>query len=203
MLSVIKKLTKGIYMIRNLVKLIPPHTLKLVYHACFCSHMSYAILCWGGSTHAAEVFRVQRRCVRVMTGLGYRDCCRQKFIELRILTFPCIYILTCLLHIRDHLDDYTRLHDNHHYNTRNNNDLLIRYTRIQRSRDGITYYGIRFFNALPAAVQVLSTTRFKRIIKDYLIVKAFYDYDEFFASDFGDLQRAAESVVPGAAPVPR
>ena len=182
-------------MIRNLAKLVLLPTLKQVYYACFCSHMSYAILCWGGSSHATDVFRVQRRCVRAMTGLGYRDCCKYKFVDLHLLTFPCCYILACLLHVRDYIHEYKKLSDNHDYNTRNKGDILIKYSRIQKARDGINYHGVRFFNKLPDAVQTLNIATFKRIIKDYLTSKAFYSCDEFIQNDFGDLSQLVGSVV--------
>ena len=161
--------------------------------------MTYAVLCWGGSSHAVEVFRVQRRCLRAMTGIGYRDCCRGKFIELGILTFPCLYILACLLHVRDHVHEYGQPLDNHCYNTRHRNNLLTKYTRTNRARDGVNYYGVKFFNALPGTVKTLGLAEFKRTIKNYLIGRAFYSCDEFVSSNFSDLRRGAGSVGSGTA----
>ena len=134
-----------------------------------------------------------------MTGLGYRDCCREKFVDLRILTLPCLYILTCLLHIRDNLYKYTKPLDNHQYNTRNKDILLTKYTRIQRARDGINYHGVKFFNALPVAIQTLGVAQFKKIIKDFLVSNAFYSYEEFIAANFDAVKFSMGSVLSGAA----
>lgn len=91
----VKRLNKSIYLIRNLVKLVDVNTVFSAYYACFYSHMSYGIICWGHSSHASTVFRAQRRCIRVIAGLGFAECCRETFKTLGILTLPSIYILQC------------------------------------------------------------------------------------------------------------
>jgi hypothetical protein len=65
-------------------------TLVTAYHALVHSNITYAILVWGHSTHLRKVFNQQRRCIRVLGGLGYRDDCRDIFKTFKILTVPCI-----------------------------------------------------------------------------------------------------------------
>lgn len=181
---VVSRLNTSIFLIRNLMNLVCIDTVYSAYFACFYSHMSYGILCWGHSSHAALVFRAQRRCIRVMTRLGFTECCREKFKELRIMTFPSIYILHCLTHIRQNIHLYNRNLDNHQYNTRNREKLLPVYTRTGRARDGVNYYGIQFFNVLPSHIQSLPLREFKNAVKSYLLTKAFYSAGEFLSEDW-------------------
>jgi hypothetical protein len=60
----------------------------IAYHALVHSNITYAILVWGHSTHLCKVFNQQRKCIRVLGGLAYRDACRDMFKTLKILTVP-------------------------------------------------------------------------------------------------------------------
>jgi hypothetical protein len=59
-------------------------------HLVVRARITYAILVWGHSAHLRKVFNQQRRCIRVLGGLGYRDDCRDIFKTFKILTVPCI-----------------------------------------------------------------------------------------------------------------
>ena len=60
----------------------------------------YGILLWGHSPVLGRIFGIQRRVVRVLSGLGYQDDCRISFSELNIMTVPSLYIYECLKYIR-------------------------------------------------------------------------------------------------------
>lgn len=109
------KLSRIIYLIRNLTRFVFLPILMTAYHGYFASNITYAILNWGHSSHACNIFRLQRRCIRVVTGLRYRDCCRQSFRDPRVLTFPSAYILHCLSYLRSKffMSCWPPLHDHH------------------------------------------------------------------------------------------
>ena len=181
-----KKLNKIIFTIRFLRDQVCRITLTKVYYGYFYPHLTYAILCWGHSPHASLVFGAQRRCVRVMGGLRYRDCCRSLFKDCRIMTVPCIYIFSCLIHMKTHLVDYREHNEDHHYGTRHNQQLVLTYNRTERARDGINHFGIKFYNALPTHVKSLSFTTFKTRVKTYLLEKCFYSFEEYLTNNFND-----------------
>ena len=142
---------------------------------------------WGHSSHAAEVFGLQRKCIRAMAGLGYRVCCRQHFIKFGILTLPCAYILRCLLYIKENLGHYSMHCDVHTYPTRFGSNIVPEFRRLARARTGTSYYCVKFFNALPPLIRLLNEQQFKLRIRVYLIAKAFYTLDEFLNSSFHDM----------------
>jgi hypothetical protein len=50
--------------------------------------MSYGIIFWGNSPHSLGIFKIQKRALRILMGIGYRDSCRELFKEEKILTLP-------------------------------------------------------------------------------------------------------------------
>ncbi|CAH2018922.1 unnamed protein product [Acanthoscelides obtectus] len=185
--SLSKKLSKITYMIRSLNTYVTKSTLMTAYYAYFQSNLQYCILIWGHSCHVSKVFAVQRRCLRIIANLYFRQCCKTTFIDLKILTVPCIYILECLIHVKNNYDDYRTPKEIHKYNTRFNNELIPEYTRLSKTRHGSNYFGVKFFNALPKFCQTLNSTIFKATVKRYLVTKAFYSIDEFLNNDLPTL----------------
>jgi hypothetical protein len=76
-------ISKKLFVLRQLRSEVSDKTLVTAYHALVHSNITYAILVWGHSAHLRKVFNQQRRCIRVLGGLGYRDDCRDIFKTLR------------------------------------------------------------------------------------------------------------------------
>lgn len=100
------KLNKSLFVLRNLRRCVSSDVLKTAYYAVFHSHLSYAILAWGHTPHIYRVFGIQRKALRIITGLGYRDDCRGEYVGMQLLTVPCVFILECLLYVRQNLSLY-------------------------------------------------------------------------------------------------
>jgi hypothetical protein len=95
---------------------------KLIIWLINC-HLEYCILVWG-----------------------------QKFIDLKILTLPCLYIYRSLEYILNNFELYPRLNDYHKYNTRTV-DASYKPLRLSKSRDAINYYCIKFYNKRPNIIK--------------------------------------------------
>jgi len=61
---------------------------------------------WRNSTHVHQVFKLQKRVVRVMSGAGPRSSCRILFRKLNILWIACQYILSLMLLIVHNQKDF-------------------------------------------------------------------------------------------------
>lgn len=182
-----KRLSGIIYLIRSLRLFVSMKTLMAAYHGYFASRMSYAVLAWGHSPHAKQIFSLQRRCVRVLAGLGYRDCCRRAFVDLKILTFPSLYILQCLAYIRGNLDTFSTNNSSHRYETRHGDNILPDFHRLSKTRRGTDYYCVLFFNVLPNHIRDLDEKLFKHKLREYLVIKCFYSVQEYLSGNFSDL----------------
>lgn len=180
---VCRRISKNIYLLRSLAHQVSTQILITAYHSLIHSVISYAILVWGHACSTTGVFSLQRRAIRIISGLKYRDDCKSKFTELKILTVPSSYIFQCLLHIKMNLENYTIRNEIHSYHTRNHSNLDNSYLRLSRTRVGSTFWGIKFYNALPTEIKLLSQSHFKHRIKQYLLTNAFYSTQEFLNSD--------------------
>ena len=147
------------------------------YYGLFHTHLNYAILAWGHSAHTAEVFAMQRKCVRIIMDMGFRADCRCAFVSLGILTVPSLYIFASLLYIINNLPLYST--GAHEYETRYRNNLVPEYHRLYRSRQATNHYGLKFFNVLPRGVRELPVAQFTGVIKGFLLRGAFYSVEEY------------------------
>nr|CAI5822017.1 unnamed protein product [Callosobruchus analis] len=181
------KLNKSLYVLRNLYFCVSADILRIAYFSIFHTHLSYAVLSWGHSAGMLRVFGLQRKAVRIISSLRFRDDCTAMYVRLRILTVPCVYILECLMNVRQNIDLYQTHENIHTYNTRVRKNLIPVYWRVGRCHYGPGYWSIKFFNTLPDEVKVLSAKAFKVRVKTYLLKKAFYSFNEFLNSDFSML----------------
>lgn len=181
---VCKRMSTNIFMLRSLANCVAEDVLRCAYFALCHSVLSYAVLAWGHCSGWIKVFRMQKRAVRVLAGLSYRDHCSESFIRLRIPTFPCIFILENLLHVKDNLYMYTRHDHIHEYDTRNKSKLVPNYTRLKRCQNGPGHMAIRLYNKLPDNIKNLPRNNFKKNIYGLLTQHAFYSVNEFLQFDF-------------------
>lgn len=177
--SVAVRLRSTVFLLRSLQGSVSGCTMLTAYFSIFHSIMSYAVLTWGHAPQSRRLFGLQRRAVRLVYGLGYRDDCRLAFRRLGILTLPSVYILEVLLHIRRNIDLYAVNGGVHSYETRGRGDLTAGYCRLKRCQDGLRYWSIKFFNSLPTEIRALPLREFKAKMKKNLIDNAFFNFDEF------------------------
>jgi hypothetical protein len=87
-------------------------TILVVYHALFVSLLQYDIEMWGSSSSAEMILKIQKKYIRITTFSSPRTSCSNIFKELKILTLPSIYILRCLLWIKQNLASIVELQHN-------------------------------------------------------------------------------------------
>ncbi|CAH0546230.1 unnamed protein product [Brassicogethes aeneus] len=176
-----KKLSTNIFVIRNLKAVVSREVLLSCYHALFHSIMTYSLIIWGHATSSGIIFALQRKVVRIVAGLGYRDDCRAAFRDLGILTFPSAFILQNILYVKKHLSNYKTHTTVHQHHTRNKDDLIVRFSRLSKTQHGPEYHGIKFFNKLSNQRKNLSFDELRLFLIERLIRKAYYSTDEFLS----------------------
>jgi hypothetical protein len=97
--QLLPKSSKACYLMRVIKPIISIETLRIVYYSYFHSLMTYGLISWGNSSYSLQIFRIQKRIIRIMCGLKPTDSCRNTFKVLRILPLQSqyIYFLYCLL----------------------------------------------------------------------------------------------------------
>uniref|UniRef100_A0A1Y1LXB7 Reverse transcriptase domain-containing protein n=2 Tax=Photinus pyralis TaxID=7054 RepID=A0A1Y1LXB7_PHOPY len=149
-----KKISSNIYVLRRLSNSLTKQTLVAAYYALVHSVIQYGILIWGNCAAATDVFALQRRAVRIIDSVPYRDECRKSFRSLKILTLPSMYVLECILFAKTNYAKYKIQSELHSYNTRNKNNIRVDYCRLSKTQNNHDYLSQKIFNLLPENVQM-------------------------------------------------
>ena len=174
------KIIKNIYLIRSLRPVVSDMVAMMAYHSLIEAHLRYSILAWGHAPAAGRLFGLQRRVVRVISGLGYREDCRGAFMQLRVLTLPSIYIFECLKFVKQNICLFSERAQVHDYATRGSTELVVPFHRLSATRSGVSYYAPLFFNGLPDNIKILPIKKFESQVLDLLRKRVCYSFDEFF-----------------------
>lgn len=175
-----RKLSTSIFQLRKLSTILSKVALRSAYFAFFNSYISYGITLWGNSPTAIRVFIMQKKAVRILANIGFRDHCKPYFISLKILTLPSLYVQQCLIAIHKNKSSYTLNSDIHDYNTRNSH--LLHTPRFRLHRSAMNSISVQLYNRLSVTTRLLSMNNFKNAIKNFLIQRAFYSIEEYMTT---------------------
>jgi len=87
--------------------------------------MTYGIIFWGNSSRSTQVFRMQKKAIRIITGCGNRESCRNLFKELNILLLMSQYILSLLTFVSNNREQYFANSEIHNINIRHTSNLHL------------------------------------------------------------------------------
>ena len=164
------KVSKALGVLYKLQNYVSEKGLVNLYYSLVYPHLTYCNLSWGGTsvTHLNPLIVLQKRAIRIITKIGYRDHTNLKFYESRILKMHDIHKLQLAVFLFNvDLSPYQR---NHSHDTRNRTALNPFFNRLTSSQRSLTYSSPMFWNNLPAHVtNVQSLIVFKRRVKDFLL----------------------------------
>ena len=117
----------------------PVNTAKyeIIYFSYFHSAMTYGIIFWGNSTDCNNVFKLQKRAIRLITKSDRKTSCRGLFKDLNILPLKSQYILSLSLFVVKNIEILKSNVDIHTRNTRNKFDLFLPYTRLTKCQKSV------------------------------------------------------------------
>jgi hypothetical protein len=130
-------------------------TLKIVYYSYFHSIMTYSLIFWGNSSRSINIFRLQKRVIRIITGSKSNDSCRQLFRKLNILPLPSQYIFQLILFIVNNRDlsnvlpEFRSLKIRQNYNPYPLSSNMSIYQRRPYN------FGLNIFDNLPVHIKSL------------------------------------------------
>lgn len=184
-----KKLNSVCYTLRILRKHLSMETLKMVYFANFQSLARFGVIFWGGSSMLEVVFLTQKRAIRTMQNMAFRDSCRGRFKEMNVLTVYALYIFECIIFLvknQHKFEKFENLHQN--YDTRSLNYNVPPH-RLALTEGLPTNTCISFFNRLPARLKgdKNNIQLFKKSLFSILLNVEPYSIKEFIDYNFKDL----------------
>jgi hypothetical protein len=137
------------YIIKSLKDTISLQMILCIYYAHFQAHLQYGIIFWGYASDSINIFHLQKKVIRLISGIGRLVSCRSVFRDYKILTVPSLYILETLYFIKKHsthLKSNEQLYD---YNTRgktNYHKLSCNTSQYQKS---VTNMVVKLYNCMP------------------------------------------------------
>jgi len=123
------KLSRACYTIRYVKHFMSQDALRTIYFSYFHSILSYGIILGGNSAYRSNIFKIQKRIIRIITNVRNRDSCLQIFKNLKILTLESQYISSLLL-FSENGDLYEQNSEIHNINSRFISDLHTRGANI-------------------------------------------------------------------------
>jgi hypothetical protein len=146
------KLNSACYLIRSLKSVISTKNLRTIYFSYVHSIWTYGIIFWGSLPYSDNIFKLQKRTIRIMMNVGNRVSCHELLKKLSILPLHSQYILSLLLFVVKNIDEFKSNFVVHSINTRHSSDLFPPLTKLTKYH----YSGIKIFNHLPQSIKNLS-----------------------------------------------
>ena len=173
------KVSRSVGIISKLRLYLPKETLITLYNAIVMPHLMYCNVAWGNTykTHIDKLIVLQKKAVRYITNSNYRSPSLPLFIQLHILPFEKLVILSCLIFMfktqgdpKSFMKDAFVLNSTvHAYNTRKSNLIHQPFARTQTAQNSFVYVCIREWNNLPLRIRSASSlSNFKRTCRIYL-----------------------------------
>jgi hypothetical protein len=177
------KVSRAVYMIRKLNHTVSTEVILQVYYAYIHSHLTYGTLLWANNYLSNSLFILQKQAVRLMCKAPHRAHCKDLFVQLKIMSLPCIYIFQCLIYAKKNLQNFTLNSGTHCYNTRQHYDIHKTPCHFSKTLNSFKITSIKLFNKLPVDFRKSSLTIFEKKLKDFLKTSCFYSIDEFLDSN--------------------
>ena len=152
------KLGRAYYSIRYVKHFMPQDTINTIYFSYFHSILSYGIIFWDNSAYSANIFKIQKRIIKIIMNARNRDSCHQLFKNLKILPLKSQHIFSLLLFVPKNRYMYESNSEIHNINTRFSSDLHTPTANLTTFQKGSFYFGIKVFNHLLLASKIYLMT---------------------------------------------
>jgi hypothetical protein len=172
------RLSSAAFAVRRIRQLTNVATARLVYFAYFNSIISYGLILWGSAADIETLFILQKRAVRAIYNLGSRESLREFFKETDILTLPSLYVFEIIIYVRKNLYNFPTNTDRPKV-TRNTGKLKTTFYRLVKAKKSFLGNCIKFYNKIPKHITELTDSKFKSVVKQTLISKAYYKINDY------------------------
>jgi len=180
--SLSSNLSKSYFMMKSLKPVISEKSIWNIYFAYFESKLRFGIMFWGVDSKSITLFRLQKKVIRLIAEAPKCTSCRPIFKRFKILTLTSLYIYETLCFMKKQYHNLKHRFEIHEHNTRSKNDLYQQYCNISNYQKSVLNMGTKLFNKLPSQIKHLDNyNKFKKELKNFLLVNSFYTIAEFFS----------------------
>ncbi len=140
------KLSRVIFLIKQLTECISPNYIKTAYFAYFQSVFRYCLVFYGNCSRIGEILILQKKVVRIMSRAPLLEHCKPLYIKLQIQTVINIYIFDLVVYILK--NPQLIKHKPHEYNTRKKYDASIELFRLSKTLNSHIVVSVKIYNKL-------------------------------------------------------
>jgi len=178
--DVCSRLSRVIYLLRNLKKCIPVMYLKNCYFAFFQGTFLYGLELWGGASDVEKVLLLQKKAIRILCDEPFDAHCKPLFIRENIMTIFSMYVYRCLLSAKKDLDQLTLRGSVHSHNTRFKYLIDLPMVRLSKTQKSSAVLKLKLFNVLPCTAWTQTFSKFKSNTRTLLLANPIYSIKEFY-----------------------
>ena len=174
------KISKNIGILKKARKILANDTLLTLYYSFIYPYLNYCIHIWGSSAHIHlnKILLLQKKIVRIISGVNRLSHSEPLFINLSVLTMTKLhkYNIGLLMYKYHHgwlpqiLNIFERNSDIHQYSTRQANQLHIPVYKTELGKRSFHFQAVKIWNEIYSALSVnVKIGTFKRKLKSFLI----------------------------------
>ena len=184
--KVANKISRNNGLLNRVKHLLPPSSLKLLYHSFIQPHIQYTLSVWGGCSalNKKRIITIQKRAIRTITKSYHTAHTEPRMKHLGLLKFEDLYNLGNILLVHDclhgnaptNIKSLITLAQNSNHNLRNqvNNPLDLKVPNF-KSRAGSHSFrqiGSRSWNVVSSEIRAINQKgRFKKAMKNSILEK--------------------------------
>lgn len=177
------KLSRITYLLSRLVNCVNDSYIRTAYFGYFQSVVRYGLILWGNSVRINEILVLQKKTIRIICKSNFLDHCKPLFINLKILTVVNLYIFDLTIYVLNNEDLLNYASNKHSYNTRQKDNVLINFYRLNKSTNSHVVLALKVYNKLKTIINKYTLKNFKTNFYNWLIKNPFYALVEFFSID--------------------
>lgn len=178
--SVCSRLSRIIFLLRNLRECVPVTYVRTAYIAFFQSTVLYGLKLWGCAPGVDAILLLQKKAIRIVSGAGYFDHCKPIFIAESLMTVYSLFVFLSLCEVKDRQDGLELRSDIHGHYTRNRHNVNIPFSRLRKVQSSYRILRYNMFNHIPLAARSLPNSKFKAAVRGFLLAHPLYSIQEYF-----------------------
>lgn len=175
-----KKLSRLIFLLRNLIDVVPVNYVRSAYFSFCQSLILYGIRLWGCAPDVLRILILQKKAVRIVSKAEHLAHCRPVFVSEKIMTVYSLYVFEAIVYVKTNPDLFVCRSSLHNHNTRNSSTLDVPFVRLRKSQLNSHVQYIKLFNMLPSSAQFQTLSKFKSNLKSLLLAYPLYSLQEFY-----------------------
>jgi len=150
-LSLSLQVSKVLYLIKSLKKIMSSCMIRSIYHSKFQSLLRYGTIFWWWDNENIVILKLNKGVIR-MFGVGTGTSCRQLLKDYKTLTVTFWYVpeVVCIMKMYNFsMEQNVHIHD---YNTRKKMDLNVLLCNSNLFKESVISMGIQSHNKVPVSI---------------------------------------------------